>query len=351
MSQIVFVTGATGFLGSHIISQLLAAGYRVRAAVRPSKVDQIRAVYAKYGQNVEVVGVADIVADQFPEALKGVYAVIHTASPIFEKASTEEMLNARTLNVLRQGEKAGIQRYVVTSSIATVSNPRNSFTDKDWSPVTREEAVQHGGLTAYRASKSLAEKALWEFADAHPNVDVTTCSSTVNPPFMYGPFAEEFQIEPANYYAMSTNLYIYRLISPNGPFPVTPRWIDVRDIAKVHVLALKSPLTSETDIGKKRLIIGSLEPLEYAPALALIKEKYPELAERITKTPLPNIDIKTNRTLFLLPFDVQRVADVVGFKKEDYTGIESCLLGAIDSILAIEKTWVEKGHSIDVPKL
>ncbi|KAJ7572895.1 hypothetical protein C8J56DRAFT_358654 [Mycena floridula] len=346
MSQLIFVTGATGFLGSHIVDQLLAAGYRVRAAARASKVDQIRAAYAKYGQDVEVAAISDISSDQFPEALKGVHAIIHSASPIAEKADTKEMLNTAvdgTLNVVRQAEKAGIRRIVVTSSIATVTNPKNSFTDKDWNPVTREDALEQGAFVAYIASKTLAEKALWEFADAHPNVDVTT----INPPYMYGPFAEGFQLSSANYYAMSTNLYIYRLLSGTGPFPGSPRYNNVRDIAKVHVLALKSPISSESNIGRKRLVISSLDPFDYAKALALIREKRPELAKRLTRVAVPNLDKST----LVVPFDVQRVEDVVGFKKEDYAGIESTLLEAIDSILAIERSWVQQGHKINIPEI
>ncbi|KAJ7575110.1 hypothetical protein C8J56DRAFT_1007805 [Mycena floridula] len=343
MSQLIFVTGATGLLGSHVVAQLFAAGYRVRAAVRNAKVQQIRVAYAKYGQNFEVVAISDIATDQFLEALKGVNAIIHVASPIPQKSNTEEMLNARTLNVLRQAERSGIQRIVVTSSIASVINPKNSFTDKDWNPVTREDALNQGGFTAYIASKTLAEKALWEYADSHPNIDVTA----FNPIYLYGPFTEEFQLPTPNYSAMSTNLEVYRLLSVTGIFPVTPAYTDVRDVAKAHVLALKSPISSESNIGRKRLIMGSLDSFDYASVLAFIRENRPELAERLTKTAIPVVDKRALK----LPFDAQRLEDVVGFKKEDFTRLETTLLDTIDSLLAKERSWIEKGYTINIPNV
>ncbi|KAJ7435151.1 hypothetical protein FB451DRAFT_990883, partial [Mycena latifolia] len=77
----VKVTGASGFLGSHVVLQLLEKGYRVRAAARGAKADHLKSSYASYGDRFEVVKITDISHDQFPEALVGVDAVIHTASP------------------------------------------------------------------------------------------------------------------------------------------------------------------------------------------------------------------------------------------------------------------------------
>ncbi|KAJ7575156.1 hypothetical protein C8J56DRAFT_460543 [Mycena floridula] len=344
MSQLILVTGATGFVGSHLITQLFASGYRVRAAARTAKVEQVRAAYAKYGQDFEVVEIADIATDQFPEALKGVHGVIHAASPSPHKADIDEMINGAiegVLNILRQGEKAGIQRFIVTSSIATVLHPKSSFTDKDWNPVTREDALREGRFMGYRASKALSEKALWEFADSHSNVDVTT----FNPPFIYGPFTKEYHLPTPDPSAIGTNMQLYRLLSPTGPFPMSAPYMDIRDLAKAHVLALKSPLSSETSIGRKRLIIGSVYPFEYASALALIKEKRPQLAERLTQTDVPVQD-KNKAYSLTVPFDVQRIEDVLGFKREDYTSVEDTLLDTIDSLLAVEKTWIENGHAL-----
>lgn len=89
------MTGASGFLGSHIVSQLLTSGYRVRASARAGKVSALKKAYSNYGDRFEAVVVKDIVTDQFPDALRGIHSVIHTASPLFGKAEPEEMLHVR----------------------------------------------------------------------------------------------------------------------------------------------------------------------------------------------------------------------------------------------------------------
>jgi nucleoside-diphosphate-sugar epimerase len=96
------------------------------------------------------------------------------------------------LNVIRQAEKAGIKKIVVTSSVAAISNPSGKFSDTgmllwsfftlieplnhwiEWNPITREHALKDGSaFIVYTASKTLAERAVWEFADAHPRMNIT----------------------------------------------------------------------------------------------------------------------------------------------------------------------------------
>ncbi|KAF8055425.1 hypothetical protein FPV67DRAFT_830766 [Lyophyllum atratum] len=86
------------------------------------------------------------------------------------------------------------------------------------------------------------------FADAHPELDITT----INPPFLYGPFAQNFTQPNPNYYALSTNLYIYRFLKPSSNFPMFLAYADIRDVAEAHVRALTSPPSSS--VGRKRII-------------------------------------------------------------------------------------------------
>ena len=86
------VTGASGFLASHVIYQLLQEGYRVRATARGKKVAALRELYSAY-PTLEIVDVPDITHSQFPEALVGVDAVIHTATPLPARVDPETMLN------------------------------------------------------------------------------------------------------------------------------------------------------------------------------------------------------------------------------------------------------------------
>ncbi|KAJ7578262.1 hypothetical protein C8J56DRAFT_835946 [Mycena floridula] len=337
-SDLIFVTGASGFLGSHVVQQLVENGYRVRAAVRASKVEYLRASYS--ADELEIVVISDIASDQFPSALEGVHAVIHVASPLLQTNDTEEMLKTAvegTLNIIRQAEKAGIRKIVVTSSIATVMNARGSYKDTDWTSVTREQAKKEKGLTGYRASKLFAEQAVWDFAEAHPHVDFTV----LNPTWIYGPFARGFKVPTPNYTAISTNLYIYRLLTSTGQLPPGPNHVDVRDTAKAHVLALKS----SRDVGKKRLIISSLYGFNYARFLEIVREKRPELAQRLTKAPLPEKEAEG------IPFDVHRLEEVLGFTRSDFTSFEDTVLDTVDDILALEQEWIAKGFKIEVPAM
>ncbi|KAG6835690.1 hypothetical protein H0H93_015693, partial [Arthromyces matolae] len=157
---------------SHIALQLLNKGYRVRAAARGTRVAELAQSYKKFGSRFTAVEVKDLTSDQFPEALEGVDAVIHAAAPLPGKEDTASMLHSAvegTLNVVRQAEKAGIKRIVVTSSMVTVLNPGGGITDKDWHPTSKEEALKTTGWETYSAAKTLAEKELWAFADAHPH--------------------------------------------------------------------------------------------------------------------------------------------------------------------------------------
>lgn len=81
--------------------------------------------------------------------------------------------------------------------------------------MTYEQALASSALMAYGGAKSLAEKAVWELADAHKDLDITTFC----PPFLYGPFAPGFSIPTPDYMALSTALRIYQFLTPTCKFP------------------------------------------------------------------------------------------------------------------------------------
>ncbi|KAG6885538.1 hypothetical protein C0993_000323 [Termitomyces sp. T159_Od127] len=307
---------------------------------REPRVSELAESYKKFGKRFSTVAISDISTDQFPNALEGIDAVIHTAAPLPGRQNTESMLASAidgTLNVVRQAEKAGIKRIVVTSSIVTVYTPAMTFTDKDWYTTTKEDALKSSGSDTYRAAKTLAEKELWAFNEAHPHLDITT----LNPPYLYGPLAETLTVPVGNYDALSTDLYIYRFLSPDGGFMSSAGHADVRDIAHAHVLALTSPPTSS--VGRKRILIASPHGFDPKAILDLIAESRPELKERLTKRTPPSYS--QDRT----PIDFKRVEEVLGMSKDDFHAVEDTTLDTIDSLLAFEKKWVAQGHEINIP--
>lgn len=164
----------------------------------------------------------------------------------------------------------------------------------------------------------------------------------MNPPFLYGPFAPGFSIPEPKYGALSTNLYILRLLDPNGSFPISSSYIDVRDVARAHVAALRAP--SESSVGRKRILLASPHENKFENVVQLISEKRPELKARlVTQTP-------PQYPLYKLPLDFKRVEDVIGISLDSYVSWENTFLDTVDSLLEVEKSWEAQGYALGIPK-
>ncbi len=239
----VLVTGGSGFVGSHCILQLLAAGYQVRTTVRSLKREQaVREMLSAGGagrqtltDRLEFVA-ADLTQDAgWPEAVQGCDYVLHVASPFpmtAPKHEDELIIPARegSLRVLRAARNAGVKRVVLTSSFVAIGyghahNPAY-YTETDWTDISGP------GLTAYAKSKTLAERAAWDFIE-HQGRGLEL--AVVNPVGIFGPAL-------GSDYAASVEL-IRRMIS--GQVPALPRLypgiVDVRDVADLHLRAMTNP--------------------------------------------------------------------------------------------------------------
>jgi nucleoside-diphosphate-sugar epimerase len=201
-NALVLVTGGSGFLGIHCVNELLERSHRVRTTVRSAeKGEYLKKLFKRHGDKLEYVIAEDLEKEGvFDEAVKGVEGVLHTASPFHfdaENAVLDKLVNPAvngTNNVLNSIIKEkGIKRVVVTSSFAAVLD-RNAkghaqmekhYTEADWNQSDADESAELGnkqsGMNGYRASKTLAEKAAWNFVEAHqPTWDLVT----INPPFI-----------------------------------------------------------------------------------------------------------------------------------------------------------------------
>src|SRR5262245_13697132 len=167
----VLVTGGSGFIGSHAILQLLAAGHRVRTTVRnPKREGDVRAMLKEGGCEPGdrlSFAAADLEDDaDWPEAVAGCDYVLHVASPFppaVPKHEDELIVPARegTLRVLRAARDAGVRRVVVTSSFAAIGygqKPRETPYDETcWTDPDGDD------MLPYIKSKTLAERAAWDF--------------------------------------------------------------------------------------------------------------------------------------------------------------------------------------------
>ncbi|RYD95421.1 MAG: NAD-dependent epimerase/dehydratase family protein, partial [Sphingomonadales bacterium] len=166
----VLVTGGSGFVGSHVILQLLAAGHLVRTTVRSlDREPEVRATLERAGADTYRLGfaAADLERDSgWAEAAADCDYVQHVASPfpISQPKDEQELIRPAvegTLRVLRAARDAGVKRVVLTSSFAAIGYGHGersaAFTEADWTDVNGP-AVQ-----PYMKSKTLAERAAWDF--------------------------------------------------------------------------------------------------------------------------------------------------------------------------------------------
>ncbi|GBG30024.1 Protein kinase, putative [Hondaea fermentalgiana] len=231
---LVLVSGATGYIGSHVVQAFLLEGYRVRGTVRNlSKASHLQEWIAE-GAALELVEADLGNAESWVPACEGCDYVAHVASPFLlacKPAEAEEKLykpaREGTLNVLRAAKQAGtVKRVVVTSSMAAVAGGHSNeeLEDKPESLWTDEDAVQ-----PYAKSKTMAERAAWKFVEDNPGCFEL---STICPTLVVGP--------PLSAAWASSHELIRRLTMremPGVPNMATSL-VDVRDVARAHVLAM-----------------------------------------------------------------------------------------------------------------
>ncbi|PIL24618.1 hypothetical protein GSI_12502 [Ganoderma sinense ZZ0214-1] len=343
--ELVLVTGASGYVGSHVVRAFLEAGYRVRGSARGGKIATLRE-YFKDQPNFEAVQIDDIGAPDLDltAALDGVSAIAHVACPLGGRSLPAEGLRSAvegSQNVLKQAVKAGIYKVVLTSTSATTLDPdqKRAFAggiicDKDWGKTSMEDVLKEGNTSiyTYSAYKTLSEQAAWKFAEEHPELDL----ATLNPPFIYGDPIPEL-LGPKNYQALSSNMLIYQLFlgPPGRPLPpqIPPYWVSIYDVARAHVLALHLPkLAAGADVRDKRFIVASPTHLLWSDAVKVLLKERPALKER-----LPSVEDVPPLPGPVATLETTRAAEVLGLKA--YRDRDETLLETVDALLRVEAAW------------
>ncbi|MFJ3385338.1 MULTISPECIES: SDR family oxidoreductase [unclassified Curtobacterium] len=286
-NETVLVTGGNGFLGAYCALALLGSGYRVRTTIRnvrnaPRLLEMLRAGGAHDADSVDVVA-ADLTKDAgWREAVAGCRYVLHVASPYPSRRPRDEndlIVPARdgSLRVLRAARDAGVERVVLTSSFAAIGygHPKeaaHTFTEADW---TDPDAP---GVEAYQRSKTLAERAAWDFvATDGGGLEL----AVVNPVGIIGPLLYP---EPTTSMQLMTQLL-------NGQLPAVPRLtygvVDVRDAADLHVRAMTNPAANG-----QRFLATAGEALWVADVARILRDNLGAAGRRVPRRVMPDIVVR-----------------------------------------------------------
>lgn len=317
--QTILVTGATGYIAKHIVQQLLQAGYHVVGSARStSREAEMRDALLPHVDKPSLERLRIVPLDLsddagWDDAMKGVDVVMHTASPFplaQPKDETEVIKPAvdGALRAVKAARNAGIKRFIMTSSSAAVvgndlPDGKSAYDENDWTDPTRQS------LTPYVKSKTLAERAIWDWtASEAPEMQITM----INPVFVQGPPLD------ANF---GTSIEVVERLM-KGKDPMLPNigfsTVDVRDIALMHIRAMER----EESIGHR--IIGSQRFLWFSDMARILKQEFPD--RKIATRVAPNLVIR-GLALFdpairsIVP-GLGRREDVSNTKAREMLGIE-----------------------------
>jgi len=338
MSKKVLVTGASGFIAQQLILDLLEAGHDVRGTIRSlTSSDKVRRTLAEHhprGAEIKLVA-ADLEADDgWDAAVSGVDVIHHVASP-FPLATPKDPMElirpARdgALRMLRAANQAGVSRVILTSSCAAICYGYSRggqpalCTETDWTDDNDLEDT-----TPYVRSKTIAERAAWDFAKAF-DMQLTT----INPVAVFGP------IRSAD---VRTSVGIVGQML-RGEFPALPQAgiqiVDVRDVAAAHIAAMDRDET----IGERYILADAFFTLR--EVAELLREALPQYDAKLTKRDMPDF---VARLIALLSADMKTITKEIGKRRVADGSKVTSILGreltpARDALLASAETLIRYG--------
>ena len=329
----VLLTGISGYIGNHCAAELLKQGYLVRGSLRNlSKSEQVlQAIRTEIDPTDKVEFCQlDLLKDAgWDDAMQGIDYVLHVASPFINKEPKDENLYIKpavegTLRALKAAKKANVKRVVLTSSMVSMLENADKSIKIDANSWTN---VQAKNVSAYAKSKTLAEKSAWDFINNQTG-EHTMELTVVNPGPVFGPTLS------GNLSGASLGLFTQMM---TGKLPMLPQaainMSDVRDIAKIHVLALEN----ETAAGK-RFIVTTPNPYKFQEMAAILQSNgYPKVSTRLA----PNFLLR-----FLGNFD-REARSMRAFIGKTYHGDISSTVKTFNwQPIDFEKTVIDTAQSI-----
>lgn len=330
----VLLTGISGYIGNHCAVELLKNGYSVRGSVRSlSKFKQLTQVIKKEIDpkgNLEFCEL-DLLNDSgWDKAMKGCDYVLHVASPFIniEPKDENEYIKPAvegTMRALKSAKKAGIKRVVLTSSMVSMLDNANKSIDIDFNSWTNVKAKN---VSAYAKSKTLAEKSAWDFIKSQ-NQDEAMELTVINPGPVFGPTLS------GNLEGASMGMFKQMM---SGEMPMVPQaainMSDVRDVAKIHVLALENPKANG-----KRFIVTTENPYKFQEVAQILKSNG---YEKVSTKLAPNFLLK-----FMGNFN-REARSMRAFIGNTYNGDTSSTMRTFDwKPISFQKTVLDTAKSIE----
>ncbi len=275
------ITGASGFLGSHMVVEGLKRGYKVVGTIRNKDkeaevVSTLKPYVSEHQLNNLQFSYCDLtIAEGWSKAMEGCEAIIHVASPFnLELPKHEDDLIIPARNGVKHVFEAALQnnihRIVQTSSIVSImyghENGKTNFDETNWTDINGPM------VSPYTKSKTLAEKLVWEFVQNNPQLKVTT----INPGFILGPILGK---DPGTSAAVVLKMM-------KGEYPGVPQLgfptVDVRDVVDLHFKALES----ETAIGQRYAAVS--ESIWFKEIAQFVLDAQPSYNKKVKAKELPN---------------------------------------------------------------
>jgi dihydroflavonol-4-reductase len=315
MNKKVLLTGISGYIGNHCAVELLKNGYSVKGSVRSlSKKEQVINSIKKEvdpKDNLEFCELNLLSDDGWDEAVKGCDFVMHVASPFINIEPKDENEYIRpavdgTMRALKAAKSAGIKRVVLTSSMVSMLGNADKSIKVDSQSWTN---VKGKNVSAYAKSKTLAEQAAWDFINTQSDASKMELV-VVNPGPVFGP-------------SLSGDL--------SG---ASMSMSDVRDIAKIHVLALEN-----VNANGKRFIVTTEEPYAFQEVAKILKSNgYDKVSTKLA----PNFLLK------IMSYLDREAKSMRSFVGKTYNGNVSLTMKTFDwKPVPIEKTILDTAKSIE----
>jgi len=316
MKSTILVTGGTGFVAIHTILQLLKRGYQVKTTLRSmSNADKIIRGLTEGGLK-DFADLSffrsELTTDEgWDEAVKDCDYVLHIASPFpaqEPKDENELIVPARdgALRVLKAAKNAGVKRTVLTSSFAAIGYSLNVkdhvFTEADWTD-------ENAHITAYIKSKTIAEKAAWNFIELEgEGMELTV----INPVGIFGPVLGDIS-------SASLDTIVKGIIS--GTITESPEFtfgvVDVRDVADIHIKAMLHPQANG-----QRYIATSEGVMSFYDVARLIQTERPDLATNIA-------NMKPTDEAFYIQMSNKKAVETLNWNPRSR---QSAILESVDSL-------------------